>query len=94
MDTNSDKRKAYLNLMAGYSYDEYLEFKSQGLIVSELDYEEGFVYVKDNVENYGIRISFADERSFNSTDIEKYIVDKSKTVYVLMNSQNVKYIPI
>lgn len=82
--------KATLNLMATYAYDEYLDFQKEGSIVDELTFDSGFVYVKDNGESYGIRISFQDDTEFDPTCIEQYLKQPKDRYYILMNGKNAR----
>jgi ribosomal protein S18 acetylase RimI-like enzyme len=80
--------KETLNLMASFSHDEYEKAKELGIVAAELSYENGFVYVKDNGDSYGIRVSFSVEDEFVYDDLKPFIESDKEKIYILLSGMN------
>lgn len=83
-----NRKKYFLNFIASYIYDEYLESINKKEVIDEFLYSDGFVYVKDNVDSYGIRVSFENNRINHNflKDLRPYL-DKKK-VFFVVNGDN------
>lgn len=75
-------------MMSSYTYDEYVESVEKNEIIDEFLYDNGFVYIKDNIESYGIRASFTDDRVCEMVFDDLYPYMNKEKLYFLINGSN------
>jgi hypothetical protein len=77
------------------AYNEYLNAKKDNQVVFEkvINQNQGFMYVKQVENGYGIRISHSQEINEESRRavinvVKDYVQNKEETVYVIINARN------
>ena len=83
-----NQKKYFLDMIHSYAYNDYEEAKSKNEIVFESLYDNGFIFIRNNEESYGVRISFVSEMNTKIYDVITPYLYGEKEVYFIVNYLN------
>lgn len=96
---NDELKKMYLNSIALDAYQDYTKAIEDKRVVYErvIGNQEGFLYVKNNDNGYGVRISYCSDNNeiLNKeilSCISKYLEEEKEEHFILINSRHTKLI--